>query len=77
MDDYITDGYLNVIQVIKSITSQKQINAIGYCIGGTTLGLTIAYLNKINDNSIRAATFLQLDRLAEQENLLLFCKMIS
>ena len=49
----------NVIQVIKSITSQKQINAIGYCIGGTTLGLTIAYLNKINDNSIRAATFLQ------------------
>ena len=57
MDDYITEGYLNVIQVIKSITSQKQINAIGYCIGGTTLGLTIAYLNKINDNSIRAATF--------------------
>ena len=43
--------------MIKSITSQKQINAIGYCIGGTTLGLTIAYLNKINDNSIRAATF--------------------
>ena len=57
MNDYITEGFLNVIQVIKSITSQKQINAIGYCIGGTTLGLTIAYLNKINDNSIRAATF--------------------
>ena len=49
--------------MIKSITSQKQINAIGYCIGGTTLGLTIAYLNKINDNSIGLQLFYNVDRL--------------
>ena len=57
MDDYITDGYLQVIQVVKSITARQQINAIGYCIGGTALGLTLAYLNKTQDSSVRAATF--------------------
>ena len=57
MDDYITDGYLRVIQVIKSITAKDQINALGYCIGGTALGLTLAYLNKTKDSSIRSATF--------------------
>ena len=32
MDDYITDGYLRVIQVIKSITAKDQINALGYAL---------------------------------------------
>jgi polyhydroxyalkanoate synthase len=57
MDDYVEDGYLTAIREVKAITGQKQINAVGYCIAGTTLHLTLAYLKKKGDNSIKSATF--------------------
>ncbi|MGR3502937.1 PHA/PHB synthase family protein [Pseudaestuariivita sp.] len=57
MDDYVKDGYLEAIDQVKAITGQKQINAIGYCIAGTTLALTLAYLKKKKDRSIKSATF--------------------
>ncbi len=57
MDDYIRDGYLRAMAEVRRITGEKQINAVGYCIAGTTLGLTLAYLQKAGDPTVNSATF--------------------
>jgi polyhydroxyalkanoate synthase subunit PhaC len=57
MDDYIRDGYLRAMAEVRRITCEKQINAVGYCIAGTTLGLTLAHLQKAGDDSVKSATF--------------------
>ncbi|WP_299598503.1 class I poly(R)-hydroxyalkanoic acid synthase [uncultured Tateyamaria sp.] len=57
MEDYIEDGYLAAIREAKGITGQKQVNAIGYCIAGTTLSLTLSLLKQRKDKSIKSATF--------------------
>ncbi|MEZ5714509.1 MAG: class I poly(R)-hydroxyalkanoic acid synthase [Paracoccaceae bacterium] len=57
MDTYIEEGFLEAIRVAKEITGQKQVNTVGYCIGGTTLNLTAALLKKRGDSSIKSATF--------------------
>ncbi|MFP5480986.1 MAG: PHA/PHB synthase family protein [Alphaproteobacteria bacterium] len=57
MDDYIREGYLRAMAEVRRITGEKQINATGYCIAGTTLGLTLAHLQKAGDESVKSATF--------------------
>ena len=57
IDTYVTDGYLTAFEQVKKITGQKQINAVGYCIAGTTLSLVLALLKKRGDKSIKSATF--------------------
>jgi polyhydroxyalkanoate synthase subunit PhaC len=57
MDDYIRDGYLRAMAEVRRITGEPQINAVGYCIAGTTLGLTLAHLHKAGDKTVNAATF--------------------
>ena len=57
MDDYIRDGYLRAMAEVRRITGTAQINATGYCIAGTTLGLTLAHLHKAGDTTVNCATF--------------------
>ena len=57
MDDYIHDGYLRAMAEVRRITGEKQINVVGYCIAGTTLGLTLAHLQKAGDETVKTATF--------------------
>jgi polyhydroxyalkanoate synthase len=57
MDDYIREGYLTAMAEVRRITGEKQINAVGYCIAGTTLGLTLAHLQNAGDPSVKTATF--------------------
>ncbi|MBT9244211.1 class I poly(R)-hydroxyalkanoic acid synthase [Gemmobacter fulvus] len=57
MDDYIRDGYIRAMAEVRRITGEKQINAVGYCIAGTTLSLTLAHLQKAGDTSVKSATF--------------------
>jgi polyhydroxyalkanoate synthase len=56
-DDYLELGPLSAIRAVKDITGQKKINAVGYCIGGTLLSMTVPYLNASGDDSINSATF--------------------
>jgi polyhydroxyalkanoate synthase len=58
MDDYIRDGYLAAFASVREITGAPQINTVGYCIAGTTLGLTLAHLTNIGENPVKSATFL-------------------
>ncbi len=57
LDDYIRDGFLRAMAEVRRITGEEQINTVGYCIAGTTLGLTLAHLEKAGDRSVKSATF--------------------
>ncbi|NNF72668.1 MAG: class I poly(R)-hydroxyalkanoic acid synthase [Rhodobacteraceae bacterium] len=57
MDTYVEEGYLTAIAEAKKITGEKEVNAIGYCIAGTTLSLTLALMAKRGDKSVKSATF--------------------
>ena len=57
MDDYIRDGFMTAMAQVRTLTGEAQINTVGYCIAGTTLGLTLAHLHKAGDASVKSATF--------------------
>ena len=57
MEDYVEHGYLAAIEEAKKLCKVKQVNAIGYCIAGTTLNLVLALLKKRGDKSVKSATF--------------------
>ena len=56
-EDYIQDGYLKAIEAAKDIAGVDQVNAVGYCIAGTTLSLTLSLLKQRGDTSVKSATF--------------------
>ncbi|MCE2593428.1 class I poly(R)-hydroxyalkanoic acid synthase [Motilimonas cestriensis] len=56
--DYVTEGVVKAVSAIEEITGQEQINAAGYCIGGTVLASTIAYYAaKRMKKRIKSASF--------------------
>ena len=57
LGDYVEEGYLAAIEEAKKITGEKQVNAVGYCIAGTTLSLTLSLLKQRGDTSVKSATF--------------------
>lgn len=56
-DDYMLEGPLAALQAIERATGEREANAIGYCIGGTLLAATLAYMAAKEDRRIPAATF--------------------
>jgi len=56
LETYIEEGYLTAIDEVKKITGEKKVNAVGYCIAGTTLSLTMAAMQKRKDTSLVSAT---------------------
>src|SRR5271166_209615 len=56
-DDYMREGYLAALDAIEQATGEREVNAIGYCLGGTLLASTLAYMATKKDNRIRSATF--------------------
>ena len=57
-EDYIFDGPLAALEAIEKATGVKEVNAIGYCIGGTLLSATLAYMKTQKDRRIVSAAFL-------------------
>lgn len=57
MGDYIEDGFLTAIREVKEITAQEHVHAVGYCIAGTTLSLTLSLMKQRGDTSVKSATF--------------------
>ncbi len=56
-EDYMNEGYLAALDAIERATGERDVNAIGYCLGGTLLGSTLAYMAAKRDERIRSATF--------------------
>ena len=58
-EDYMNEGILDALKNIEKITGETQTNAVGYCLGGTLLTTTLAYLaQKKQENRIASATLL-------------------
>ncbi len=57
-EDYMFEGVLEAVEAVKKATGQSKINAVGYCVGGTLLASTLAYMAARKDESIASATFL-------------------
>ncbi len=57
-DDYVEMGVLNGIEVVQKITGVEKVNTLGYCIGGTLLGVALAVLYARKKDIVNSATFL-------------------
>jgi polyhydroxyalkanoate synthase len=57
-EDYVTEGPLAASDVVREITGAGHLNPVGYCIGGTLLATTLAYLAARWDERFGAATFM-------------------
>jgi polyhydroxyalkanoate synthase subunit PhaC len=56
-EDYMRDGPLAALDVIERVTGERNVNTIGYCVGGTLLATTLAYTASKGDQRIASATF--------------------
>jgi len=56
-DDYMAEGPLAALDAIEAATGEAKINAVGYCIGGTLLACTLAYMAAKKDDRIQSATY--------------------
>jgi polyhydroxyalkanoate synthase subunit PhaC len=57
-DDYIEHAAIQAIDVVQRITGAKQINALGFCVGGTILSNALAVLAARGEKPVASATFL-------------------
>ena len=56
-EDYMTKGLLTAIDKVKEETGETAVNTIGYCIGGTLMAATNAYLAKKRKRPINTTTY--------------------
>jgi polyhydroxyalkanoate synthase len=57
-EHYMREGILAALDVIEKATGEKRINAVGYCVGGTLLAVTLGYMAAVGDERIASATLL-------------------
>jgi polyhydroxyalkanoate synthase len=56
-DDYIRDGVLRALEVVREISGVERLNVLGYCVGGTMLGAALAVLAARGEERVESATF--------------------
>ncbi|PJX22153.1 class I poly(R)-hydroxyalkanoic acid synthase [Advenella sp. S44] len=57
-DDYIEKGVLTAIDTVRAIAGQQQINALGFCVGGTMLASALAVARARGENPVASLTLL-------------------
>jgi polyhydroxyalkanoate synthase subunit PhaC len=55
-EQYMTEGPIAALDAIETITGEKKVHTIGYCVGGTLLSITLAYLAAKKKNRAVSAT---------------------
>lgn len=57
-DDYIENGAVQAINVVREISGQEQINALGFCVGGTIISTALALQAARGENPVASLTLL-------------------
>jgi len=57
-DDYVADGAIKAIEVAREVGGAEQVNAVGWCVGGTILSSALAVLRAQGDKSVASMTLL-------------------
>ena len=55
-EHYMLEGILTGVDVACKVTRSKQVDTVGYCVGGTLLAVTLAYCAAVGDERIASAT---------------------
>ncbi|HLI22145.1 MAG TPA: alpha/beta fold hydrolase, partial [Stellaceae bacterium] len=72
-EDYMLEGPLAAIDAIAEATGEREANVIGYCLGGTLLAATLAYMAVKGDDRFASATyFVTMTDFAEAGELSVF-----
>jgi polyhydroxyalkanoate synthase len=59
LDDYVLNGQVDAIDTIRDLLGVESVHTVGYCVAGTTLAATLAYLTaKKQLKKVKSATFL-------------------
>jgi polyhydroxyalkanoate synthase subunit PhaC len=59
LDDYVLRGQVDAIDTVCDLLEVESTHAIGYCVAGTTLAATLAWLHsKKQSKTVKSATFL-------------------
>ena len=56
-ESYMKEGVIYALDIVEKATGEEKVNAIGYCVGGTLLAVTLAYLAAKKQDRIASATF--------------------
>ncbi|MGH8802778.1 MAG: PHA/PHB synthase family protein, partial [Casimicrobiaceae bacterium] len=57
-DNYLEQGVLAALAAVQSISASKEVNALGFCVGGTLLACALAVLAARGDRSVASTTLL-------------------
>ena len=57
-EDYMLEGPLAALDAIEQATGEREVNVLGFCIGGILMVATLAYLAAKGDARVKSATFL-------------------
>jgi polyhydroxyalkanoate synthase len=57
-EDYVKEGPLAAMHVIEKATGEMKVHTMGYCVGGTLLATTLAWLAEKRRVRVTSATFL-------------------
>ena len=57
-EGYMREGLFEGVDRVIDITGAKDVHAVGYCVGGTLLAVSLAYMAAMKDKRIAQATFL-------------------
>lgn len=56
-EDYMKEGPLTAMDVIEKVTGEMKVHTAGYCVGGTMLATTLAWLAEKRRQRVASATF--------------------
>jgi polyhydroxyalkanoate synthase subunit PhaC len=57
-EDYLKQGPLDALRVVREITGADEVNTVSVCLGGTLGAIALAHNASLGDSSIKSATFL-------------------
>lgn len=57
-EDYVLEGILEAVRAVQEETGVEQINALGYCVGGTALATGLAYLAQRGEEPFKCCSLL-------------------